>query len=348
MLVAIIVCACLAVLAFAVSLAYGSRMERSAAYVEIAAKERNQSQQANSAESSRLRETLANRRVIDARFVVRQAVQETVITPESAEETPSAETARAGPPTVEPAMPDDVHASPAASKEALTAALRLVSEQRKAAEALLLEACVLEERLKSEPKAAQAADEYAAAKAKVEAVTIQEQQAKALAQASSEHRLSLTLKLREAEALVVETRLDAEAATAQVASLEQQLRNARRLAEQTSSLIEQHEANARQCSAKLTAAEHEAVEAAAHIVGWQDARAAAEREAAAASERAEALKKDFPEAAQPLAGMSDVQALAARIAEQVSMLTYVANASLSLLTPETSAAQTRTPLNAQT
>lgn len=319
-------------------------MERSAAFVEIAAKGPNQSQGANSAESGRRGETLASRRVIDARFVMRQTSPQTVKKAEPAEETSSAETAKAETPTVEPAMPDDVHPQPAVSKEALTAALRLVSEQRKAAEGLLLEACVLEDRLKSEPKAAQAADEYAAAKAKVEAVTIQEQEAKALAQASSEHRISLTLKLREAETLVVETRLDAEAASAQVAALEHQLRDARRLAEQTLFLVERHEANAKKCSAKLTTAEHEAEEAAARMVRWQDARAAAENEAAAAGTRAEALEKHLPGAAQPLAGMSDVQALAARIAEQVSILASVANASLSLLSPEGSTAQTLTTI----
>lgn len=344
MLVAIIVCACLAVLAFAVSMGYGNRMERSAAFVEIAEKGRGQSRAANSAESSRRREPLANRRAIDAQFVMRPTFRETVIKAESAKETPSSETAKAENPTEEPAMPDDVHALPAASIEALTAAQRLVAEQRKAAEALLLEACALEERLKSEPKAAQAADEYAAAKAKVEAVTIQEQQAKALAQASSEHRISLTLKLREAEALVVETRLDAEAASAAVAALEHQLRDARRLAEQTLFLVERHEANAKKCSAKLTTAEHEAEEVAARLVRWQDARAAAENEAAAAGTRAEALRKHLPGTAQSLAGMSDAEALAARIAEQVSMLASVANASLSLLRPEGSTAQTPTTI----
>jgi chromosome segregation ATPase len=342
MLLAIIVCACLAILAFVASLGYGRRMERSAAFVEIAKKGRDQPPGANSAESIRWRETLANRKLIDAQFVMRQTLQQTVIKAESAKQTPSAETAQAEPPTVEPVMPDDVHSLPAASSEALTSALRLVAEQRKAAEALLLEVSVLEERLKSEANAAQAADEYAAAKAQVEAVTTLEQQTKALVQASSEYRAALAAKLREAEALVVETRPDAEAATAQVAALEQQLGVARKLAAQLLSLVERHEANAKQCSAELTAAEHEAEEAAARTVVWQDARATAEKAAADAGQRAEALKQDLPGAAQPFAGMSDVQALAGRIAEQASMLTSVVNASLSLLKPEASTAQTLT------
>jgi hypothetical protein len=340
MLVAIIACACLAILAFAVSMFYGSRMERSAAFVEIAQKGRNQKQEANSAESGRWRETLVKPRVIDAGFVMRQTLREPVIKAQSTVETPSAETTKAETPTVEPTTRDHLHDPPAESNEALTATLRLVVEQRKAAEALLLETCVLEERLKSEAKAGQAADEYAAAKAKVEAATIQEQQAKALARASSERRTALALELREAQVRVAETRPGAEAARAAVTALEQQLRDARGLAEQTLSLLEQHEANAKKCSEKLTAAEQKVEEAAARIAGWQDSRASAEMEAAAAGERAEALTKDLPDVVQPFAGMSDVQALAARITEQASMLAYAANVSRSLFKPETSTAQT--------
>ncbi len=204
--------------------------------------------------------------------------------------------------------------------DALITAQRLVAEQRRAVEALLAEACVLEERLRSEAKAAQAAQEYTAAKAKVEAVTIQQRQAEALARGGSERHMALAAELRKAQALVVARRPDADAARAQVAALEQQLRDARQLAEQTLSVLERHEANVKEHAAKLAAAEHEEDDSAARIAGLQAARAAAETEAAAAEKRAEALRKELPGAVQPFSGTNDVRALAARIAEQVSIL----------------------------
>jgi hypothetical protein len=211
-------------------------------------------------------------------------------------------------------------ALPAVGDEALTAAQRLVAEQRKAAEALLLEACALEERFKSESQAAQAATECAAAKAKAQSSAIAEQKANELAQASSEHRTALAARRKDAEGLVVTMRSAAETTSAQVTELEQQLRDAQRLVEQTLSMVGSHEEQIKELAAEQTAADQKAAEAAALVAACQADRAAAEKEAQAAEERAEALKKSLPATTQRLAGISELEALAARIAEQASLL----------------------------
>ncbi len=257
-----------------------------------------------------------------------QNLQETMLEVQPAEQIPNGEVPKAEPaatiematPIVEVAAAQTDGPPPAASDAAIVAAQRLVAEQRKAAEALLREACVLEERLKSEAKVAQAVSEYAMAKAKAQNATILEQQAKELAQVSSEQRAVLAAELENAERLVATTRGDAEAAEAQVTALEQQLRDAQRSADQALLALESLEAHAKEVAEKQAAAEHEAAEATARAVACQAERATAENEAKAAEERAEALRKELPEPAQTLAGIDDVETLAARIAEQASAL----------------------------
>ena len=78
---------------------------------------------------------------------------------------------------------------------------------------------------------------------------------------------------------------------------------------------------AKECAAEEAAAEREAAEAAARVIECQAARVAAEQQAKAADERGEALKKDLLAVKQRIAGISDVQTFAARIAEQASVLT---------------------------
>jgi hypothetical protein len=179
--------------------------------------------------SSHLSQLLADLKARESPREPRAKTSE-VETPKFEVETPKVEALKIETPVMEPVRikVPIVEVEPLTSLD-LTAAQRLVAEQRKAAEALLLEACVLEDRLKSEAKAAQAAGEYAAAKAKVEA-------------------------------------------------------------------------------------------AAAMIAEWTTKQAEAQREAATAQERAEALQKELSAATQGLAGIHDVQALAARIAEQASAL----------------------------
>jgi hypothetical protein len=328
MVVAIVVCACLTVLAFAVSRACERETKNGAARAAFAKRGHSQRGEANPAAWSCRKQTLDDLRA--SRLETRRPSRENVIQPEPEAAAPCNE------PTVEDTMPESFHTQFETSNEALTARQRILAAQREAAEALLHEACLLEARLESEVQAARAAEEYETAKAKTEAVMIQEQQARALAQAGSDRRTALAAELKKAEALVAATRPKAEAASDRIAVLEQQLRDARKLAEESLYLVKQHEANVSICNTKLTAADREAHEAAVRITELQNARAAAENEAAAARKRAEALTKDLPGAAQPYTAINDVQALAARIAEQVSTLSAcAANASLSVLRPAT-------------
>jgi hypothetical protein len=194
---------------------------------------------------------------------------------------------------VETAMANDVQPTPAASNGALDGAQRLIAEQRKAAEALLSEVCALEERLKGEAKAAQAAQAFTAANEKAKAAVLLEQQAKELAASASEGHRALATERKNAET--------------KIADLKQQL----------SAL----EARAKECAAEEVMAERKAGEAKERIVACQSASVAAQKEAKAAEEHAAALKKELPESAQSFAGIDEVQTLAAKISEQASALT---------------------------
>ncbi|MGB6952698.1 MAG: hypothetical protein WBE15_12200, partial [Candidatus Cybelea sp.] len=73
----------------------------------------------------------------------------------------------------------------ASHNEEVIAAQRIITEQRRAAEALLREVCQLEQRFKTEASAAQAALDYAGAQEKADAAAALEQQARALVQAAT-------------------------------------------------------------------------------------------------------------------------------------------------------------------
>lgn len=78
-------------------------------------------------------------------------------------------------------------------------AFLLVAEQRKAAEALLLQVAELEQRLQTEAHAAQAAADYTAAKEKAEAAAIIEQQANDVARAALARHAALVAERQEAD-----------------------------------------------------------------------------------------------------------------------------------------------------
>jgi chromosome segregation ATPase len=197
---------------------------------------------------------------------------------------------------------------PAASSDgALKAAQQLMAEQRKAAEALLREVAVLEDRLKNEAQAAQAAVDYDGARERVDKAATLEQQAKELAQTASERHGVLASERKHADNLAANARADAKALRAQLAELEQQLL--------------QRESKASEAAQRENAAEREATEAAERVIACQLATVAAEKEAKEAKERADALKKELPGTTQGFAGITDVQALAVRIAEQATALT---------------------------
>lgn len=193
------------------------------------------------------------------------------------------------------------------TEEALIGAQNLVAELHKAAQALVREVSVLEERLEGEAQAAHAARDYAAATKKVQSSAVLEQQANQLAQAASAHYSTSATERKNADELVVGARTETETVRTQLTKLEQWL--------------DQCEARATECAAQETAARSEAAEAAARVAACQAAYAAAEKEAQTAKERAESLTGKLPQAAPSSVGISEVQTLAARIAQEASALT---------------------------
>ena len=219
-------------------------------------------------------------------------------------------------PKAEDRMPETLHMA-APSGEELTAAQRLVAQQREAAEALLLEVRALENRLQHEAQAAHAAAECAAANEKAEGAAALEYEASERARAAADRAAAIASDRQTAQAQAASARADAEAARARVAELEQRL--------------SAQEARAQECAQSESAAQHEASEAASRLVACQAAREGAQAEAEAAKERAAALRAALPGAAAGLAGTTDVQSLAVRISEQAAGLERIrTSAALSL------------------
>ena len=219
------------------------------------------------------------------------AVQPAIVEPAKApiEEKPQAEVAKftASAPVLngerkaETAMSDDV--------------FLLVAEQRKAAEALLSQVAELEQRLQTEAHAAQAAADYTSAKEKAAAAAILEQQANELAHTAVERYNAVVAERQQAEKLVAATRADAETSKAKVAELQEQLREARRLSEESLSALAPRENRAKELAANEAAAQRKAAEAAASVTACQSARAQAEKEAEEARKWAEALTSEIAE-----------------------------------------------------
>jgi type II secretory pathway pseudopilin PulG len=222
-------------------------------------------------------------------------------------------------------MPDEVQVQPVASDDVTAKALRIIAEQRKAAEALLFEACALEDRLKTQAKGAQAAAEYAAAQAKAESAVLTERKAKQVALTKRERRAALATERARLGELLATKRPEGEAARVKITELEQGLAEAQRSAEQIFSVIAAHEAREKECAEEEIAVEREATEAAARVTACQAEREAAEKAATAAGERVRALKKEL--SINDVAGIEEARTLAARIAEQAAITSRSHNGS---------------------
>jgi hypothetical protein len=219
------------------------------------------------------------------------------------------------PTKVKVTMPDDVQVRSSAS-DATTEALRIIAEQRKAAEALLFEACALEDRLKNEAQRAQAAAEYAAAEDTLESAAFEERRAKQVALTKRERHAALATERKGLHELIASKRGECEAARTKITELERQLAEAQRSAEQIFSVVEAHEARAKECLEEQTTVEREATEAAVRVTACQAEREAAEKAATAAKQRVDALKKA---AINDVTGIEEARILAARIAEQATI-----------------------------
>jgi hypothetical protein len=206
---------------------------------------------------------------------------------------------------------------PEDAADALAQARQRAVEQREAAEALLLEARALEEKLFSETAAADAARERAQETAATASrAAAAEDYARKEALAAAERCTLLQAECRKIEAVVTSSRLASEAATAELAELKQRLEQVLRTAEESTTLLRTHEQLAAESAAKVIAAEKEAADAAAVLTYCQAERETAERDAKAAEVHANALGKGAPIAAPSTVGIEEVRALTARIAEQ--------------------------------
>jgi hypothetical protein len=232
--------------------------------------------------------------------------------PEASQPKATSEEPKAAPPVKPP------KSAMASHNEEVIAAQRIITEQRRAAEALLREVCQLEQRFKTEASAAQAALDYAAAQEKADAAAALEQQARALVQAATERRSGAAAERKAAGELLVTSRADAQAAKAAVDELERRLNDAKVAAEAKSKEIAQSEALVKECADKEASTAAQEAESRERVATCQAAYVAAQKQAHTAKELSEALKKELQP--QSFAGIGDVQSLAIKIAQEASAL----------------------------
>lgn len=273
-----------------------------------------QDEEGQSASIARLRTVMAELKVGDAEYDARNPVtDEDVMVGPVATATaakPAAAPKAAAAPIAAPKAPP---VAPPAD-DPLAEAHRLIAEQRRAAEALLQEACALEDRLKTESVVSQAFGEVDEAQRALDAAAASEQQAKDAARIAAEQRGAIAAERRDAESQVVAARGDVKAAKAKVAELEQKLRDARQAVEQAISMVGLREARVKECLAKETASKRDTTETNSRVLACESARLAAERKLDAARRRAAEMQSQTDLKAAP--GIEGVQLLAARIAEQ--------------------------------
>jgi chromosome segregation ATPase len=134
---------------------------------------------------------------------------------------------------------------------------QLVAEQRKAAEALLFEACMLEKRVQHDAAAAEIAAQHAAAGEKLDRARAVEREAQSIADSATRQVVSATAALEEAQ---------------------RQLHDAQ-------SMLEGYQSRAQECAAERAAAETEAAEAAAAVKACDERRKGAVNDARALAAR---------------------------------------------------------------
>lgn len=202
--------------------------------------------------------------------------------------------------------------------EAMNEALRVIADQRKAAEALLFEACALEDQLKDEVQVTQAMRAAGVAKDASDRATAAAEQAMVVALQKFDARNVLKAEREQLEQLLAAKRAEAEAAKEKIEELERSLQEAKDSAGTIYSEMTLHEAGATECAEKERAAQTEESHAVERMQACNASRDAAKAAAASAQERVEALKQSL--SANRANGVEASQALAARIAEQVKLV----------------------------
>lgn len=280
--------------------------------------------------TERERATQAGRRR-ETRAVADPAPADSAPVAEPAAAAAPAETPKAEVGVIEPSsdQAETVDVDPATSE-----ALRLIADQRAAAEALLSETRALEEQIKNAAAAAHATRAYQTAKAKAaaavekaEAAALAENEAKQRAESLVHDHSVLSSELKSIEQIVASKRREADAAKAEIAELERKLSELQHSSQTVFSDLALHESRARECASRETAAARSAAEAAARAASRKAEREAAEASVQAATERVEILKAALP-AVQEAGAIEDLKRLTARITEQAQLARNLRNGSL--------------------
>ncbi|HEY1655231.1 MAG TPA: hypothetical protein VGF86_08975 [Candidatus Tumulicola sp.] len=179
---------------------------------------------------------------------------------------------------------------PSTNGDALAEARRRIAEQRKEAEALLLEARALEEKLLSESSAAHEARERSnETSAALNRALAAEQEARERVRQAEERHAQVKLERQQIDAVLTAGRLASEAASAEIAELKERLEHVMQVATDASTLLQSQEQRVVETAAKARTAQGELAEAAARLAQCQAEREAAEQAANAADERARAV-----------------------------------------------------------
>jgi hypothetical protein len=199
-------------------------------------------------------------------------------------------------------------------------AQKLAAQQREAAERLLHETRMLEERITMEAEIARAVRAQAEAKERAESAVQDERRAREAAENIAQRKTTVANQVREAEDRVATCRSGADAAKAQIDELERLLQDAQRLYDETLVTINAQKERIEQSKAQQLEIEADAVEVATQLASSRAAREKAEVELKAAQNRVEDLRKSQPAQINGEDSAESVRSLAMRIAEQAAVL----------------------------
>lgn len=205
----------------------------------------------------------------------------------------------------------------------LTAAQRLVAEQRKAAEAMLQEVEAFEERLRAETLIAEASHALSAADAKMETLRAAEQQAHAAFEALRTRHEELQGKESESEAALHAARAQHDDAETETAELEGRLREAHQRTHEAAARVERAEAEIAEVASEKAATEEGIAAAREHLEAQRLQAQEAHAEADAARERFSGLTASGVSSESSGEPFVVLQRLSLRLAEEASAMATV-------------------------
>lgn len=201
---------------------------------------------------------------------------------------------------------------------AFEAARRFLAEHRQTVESLMREFSAIEGSVNSQAEVNAALAEYTTARQRASETAIEEQRLKELLDEASDRHRTLMREREDASELVETVRAKAVTAKNELRELEERLRDAQQAVADKFAALDEHEGFAKDCAATEAAAASEAAAVEQRHTACRNARAAAEKEAQAAKDRAETLKEKS--GVQTLSGFGDVHRLAIKIAQAAAEL----------------------------